>query len=99
MTDQEETLIEPNEEFDQSEEIYENSDEIDKERNKLSDYIIFNNGKDDSVNKEVLKMKAMFISENDDIISGVTKINIRNDKARKILKEMLNRNDFINTKL
>ena len=62
-------------------------------------YIIFNNGKDDSVNKEVLKMKAMFISENDDIISGVTKINIRNDKARKILKEMLNRNDFINTKL
>ena len=71
----------------------------DKKRNKLADYIIFNNGKDDSVKKEVLKMKAMFISENDDIISGVTKINIRNDKAIKILKEMLNRNDFMNTNL
>ena len=76
-----------------------NSQLTDKDRNKLADYIIFNNGKDNSVEREILNVKDMFIDENYDMVNNITRIHIRSDKTRKLIKEMLNRNELMITKL
>lgn len=65
----------------------------DKERGKFTDIDVFNNGQD--LQKEALDIKNILVKRNYNMVNGITTISINNDRARNLLKNMLDRNGRI----